>query len=794
MKTFLIHSFILVISLSILTCSKDHPDKNQIIITRHSDIYWDGSHWRCPLCDSIVSNRDRSDIRAELYLQEWHDNFLDEDYFDEKICEISDEELFESIDLDQPELKHINKLIKKEMFDTAVLEFTQKYQHKPDEYRLYSYPGFDEIPFKKFDEFLNEAERSPNKRNAIILRARQVADPKKGYTINGIHFGEEVDFNKEVDEGWKFGAVNFTYGLDLLYTYYFTKDEFFLKSLEDLFNQFYEYRTKMTISQKYNPIWYELGIAGRMYRLIDIYRLIGLRFSADTQKNLLKFILGQARWLYQALIRNPFHYYNWQTANATSLGYAALLFPEFKESEQWLTASRHYMKMHFEKSFHEDGGHYERSVGYAKYAFSMYYRYILMMKYFDHDESWAEAYLSTLEKTVEFYTLIHSPIGTCCPFNDAERGKEPYLRFFADMADLFNRGDFLGAIWEHIPVAQLNKIKVKPRLPKILSHNFESSQYVVMRSNWNSDAYFLILNYGPFRNHAHYDALDFEIYANGIALALDAGLGPKVYVDSLHESWYKHPRAHNMVIINNAIPNKRQAAGKDVQWLSLNMTDYFAATHEGYKAINGTVHRRHIAFIKNQYWLIFDQIWTEKADLSLTWNLHSPLSFKEMANGFISKEQKGAIVLAVPDSSQTFKIKKGMADLRGIDNERSHREIDWLILEKKSSQKPKFNEFAVLIYPKSKSTHQIVFDRIETVTENTHAFRIKSEDREDWIFLSDGLDKTFNDIIEGDFKFGWFSLTGREIKSVSVGDLTRLSIKDVMSLTLTQRNNYENTF
>ncbi|MBN1349017.1 alginate lyase family protein, partial [candidate division KSB1 bacterium] len=645
----------------LINCGDKSAPKKEISITQHSDVYYEAGNWHCPICGGVVTNQDRSDIPSELLLSEWHDVFLTKDYFKDKIGDISDEELFSSIDFTKPELAHIKKLVQDELYNRAAQELTSVYHRAEAQKILYSCPGENSLSYKPFDEFLDQLKNDTARKNEIIRSALEVAHPDKGYTINGVHFGKSVDFNKNVDEGWKFGAVNFAYGLNLLCAYFLTDDSFYLHSLEDLINQLYAFRMKMTQSTRYNPIWYELGIAGRITRMVDIYRIAGHKFSAQTQKNLLKFLLGQARWLHQSLVRVPFHYYNWQTANATALGYTALRFPEFAESATWLADSKRYMKWHFENSFYPDGGHSERTPGYAKYAFSMFYRYILLLKHFMDDESWAKAYWKTLEKMVQFYALTHSPIATSCPFNDARRDKTQFIQFFTEMAQVFQRGDFLAPIADYLPEDSCPTKPVKLRIPDILSFNFESSQYAVMRENWNSDSYFMLINYGPFRNHAHYDALDFEIYANGIPIAVDAGLGPKAYTDSLHVDWYKQPQSHNMLIIDDAIPDKRRAGGKDVVWISQHLTDYFAATHEGYKDLNGSIHRRHVIFIKGKYWLIFDQIKTSTPGIALSWNLHSPLHFQEMGNGFISTGQNGALIASVPDTSLKRRIEKGIA-------------------------------------------------------------------------------------------------------------------------------------
>jgi len=61
----------------------------------------------------------------------------------------------------------------------------------------------------------------------------------------------------------------------------------------------------------------------------------------------------------------------------------------------------------------------------------------------------------------------------------------------------------------------------------LCSVNLPQSEFAVMRSNWTRNAMMLIINYGAAANHTHEDIMDFELYANGAALAVDAGLGGK---------------------------------------------------------------------------------------------------------------------------------------------------------------------------------------------------------------------------------------------------------------------------
>ena len=99
-----------------------------------------------------------------------------------------------------------------------------------------------------------------------------------------------------------------------------------------------------------------------------------------------------------------------------------------------------------------------------------------------------------------------------------------------------------------------------------------------MRSSWNPDALYLSVNHGPFAGfHTHNDLLDFELYAYGTPLAVDAGLG-MTYDDPLYVPWYKSSRAHNMVVVNDSDMQREGVEGEHIRWGSLRSLDFFWAT------------------------------------------------------------------------------------------------------------------------------------------------------------------------------------------------------------------------
>ena len=180
------------------------------------------------------------------------------------------------------------------------------------------------------------------------------------------------------------------------------------------------------------------------------------------------------------------------------------------------------MVLHLENDILDDGGYVERTTSYAEYMFSVFYRYMMMLQYFKNDTSLRSKYLGRLEKNVEFFVLTNTPVGVNPPFNDAHRSKG-LVPLFKEMGEFFHRGDFIGAVRNEFSPEALASMRVRVTEPKTTSIDFPDSRFAVMRDSWDPRSYFMIVNYGDLQNHCHYDQLAFEIYANGIPIALDAG-------------------------------------------------------------------------------------------------------------------------------------------------------------------------------------------------------------------------------------------------------------------------------
>lgn len=775
-------------------------DQSGPIITLHSDVYQIDNKWYCPLCRQPVENGDRTRIPPKLWLSEWHDVFIDSSYFHDKIRYITDEELVQSLHIGalNPALK---KALKVKDYDRVSKILYDYFSSRKDNDRLSAYDPPNKKYFTTIDEFLNDVRADTFRYNRIVRSANAFYTPEKGYTLYGINWGKRINFNHDYHQTSRWGVHYLSFIDDQINYYLLKRDPLTVRAFEVMFNQWYDQldsidTEKVTAHTKtYDFVWYELGLANRIQRFIDAYRVFCKEMMPETNKRMLKIFLGSARWLNQCLKKTPFHPYNWQTHTALTLSYTALAFSEFTESGMWFDRGRKNMVLHLEKDIMDDGGYVERTPSYAEYMYSVFYRYMLMLKYFKNDPSLMDKYLSRIEKYIEFFVLTNSPLGVNPPFNDAHRNKN-LVRVFKEMGEFFNRGDFIGAIQQELSPETIASLKVKPEKPKTTSIDFPDSKFAVMRDSWDAKSYFMIINYGEFRNHCHYDQLDFEIYANGVPIALDAGIGKLGYVDSLHVSWYKNPLSHNMLTINEAIPEKLDMPGYDKIWSSQQHLTYFAATHDGYVRYQNTKHRRHFIYSRCRYWLIVDQVFTEIINKQIDFNLHTPCTMTEIEDGFISTQENGFVIkYDRSDGSNIEKIKSsGEADLDGLPNEPANRLIDWLIFRKQSTGNEQSDRMATLIFPfesKKNLATDVWVEKMELLDNTAMGYKVKSGNREDLFILSDGQYRNFTDRIEGDFKLGFISYIDGKLDYFGFSSVEKLKIDGEMSYEFKEKRDFE---
>jgi hypothetical protein len=745
----------------------------------------DGKHY-CPLCGDEYIPKDFSKLPPKLSLSEWHPNNLDMEYFEKKIANISDMELYNSFDFSKVPAWSVQGG-REEEYKRAAEMLIHKKKNEDDNNRLFGYALFDDNPMITIDEYLHLLNDNKEKKDSLLRAADDLLDLKIQYGPIEVNLKGPNGFNYELGGSRQYGFHYLGWLTNLHCAYLLTKDEKYVKAFDEIFRLWYSNRNniKNTLPQ-YDAVWYELGIAARIPTLIDAFRVFKNHplLSTEAKDGLIRTLLSHGRWLYESLKRNPYHPYNWPVYSAISLAYLAVLFPEFKESGEWLKIARSAMDKHLENDVYEDGGYLERSPGYSLSVYKLFYRYLCVFRYFSPDKEYYNKNRLLLEKMVQYFVYTSSPRGTICPFNDSHRNE--IIDFI--YSNGVDRPDLMGAI-EPLLSEERKCTIGKMTKPEVTSINLEGSKYAVMRSDWSKDALMMIINYGPAANHNHEDVLDFELYAYGKPIALDAALGKYGYDDPLWIPWYRKAKSHNMLLINDSSIVRGESNVHDVRWSSQKHTDYFSGIHDGYKKYFGVNHKRSIAFIKSKYWVINDNILNSKEGLKTQFLFHSPLMLTKIENGYTSKEVPGYTLLIPEGEKADLNLAFGEADLTNLSEYNRVMDINYAVIEKTKEN----DNYTVLIYPYKETKPPIQLRKI-LKEEGISGSEVINDKDSDKIFFSDGKKHTLSDGIETDAEFIYVHIENKKIKIISVSASAYLKVNGKIILETKNKTDKEFEF
>jgi hypothetical protein len=325
---------------------------------------------------------------------------------------------------------------------------------------------------------------------------------------------------------------------------------------------------------------------------------------------------------------------NHYMADIVGLVFLGLLFPEFKDSENWKRLAIPELFKETLSQNNPDGVNYELSIGYHRFVTELCLSAIILcMK--NGIEIPADV-LGRLKRMVEFTGSYTKPDGSSPLLGDADDGRLFKLsandindhRYLLGVGSiLFKREDFKalaggfneGALWLLGPKGyrDFKSIPTIKYIPK--SESYEVSGFYVLRKK---DLYMIITCNdngvsGTGGSHAHNDCLSFELFAFDQTFITDSGT--YAYTENLEKrNRFRGTKAHNTIMIDgeeiNRIPEgeafrlENDARPIVKKWLSNDDFDFFEGLHFGYKRlINPATHRRRIFFDKlNECWVVKD--------------------------------------------------------------------------------------------------------------------------------------------------------------------------------------------
>lgn len=338
-------------------------------------------------------------------------------------------------------------------------------------------------------------------------------------------------------------------------------------------------------------------------------------FSDDVKLTMLRVIYDHAHFLVSFKTRG-----NHLIRESMGLAYVGTFFPEFSEAESWVRLGLTRLKAELLRQVNQDGFQSEVSTGYQWLVTDAFRQAFDFLP--DTSPVLTRQELgSWLAKMYAALAYVIRPDGTYPQINDGVMDADHLLRNrIVQASELFGRDDLLF----------IGSSGTRGAQPLTTSIGFDDAGLYVMRSDWTGDARYLLFDAGPFGgNHGHEDKLSIEVYAYGQPFIVDPGSYTYAFDDPFR-AYFVGSLSHNTVIVDGKSQIRRwqpgaleHAArpGNYASWISRADLDYTTAVYsdghgdyqvrppfDGLPRIVDVTHRRHVLFVKPDYWVLVDEL------------------------------------------------------------------------------------------------------------------------------------------------------------------------------------------
>ncbi|MCU0504071.1 MAG: heparinase II/III family protein, partial [Anaerolineae bacterium] len=250
-------------------------------------------------------------------------------------------------------------------------------------------------------------------------------------------------------------------------------------------------------------------------------------------------------WEHGWRLRNFHRTGNWLIMEMNGLAQIGILYPQFLDAPAWKAYAFDRMVEELDAQIYPDGWQVELSTGYHQVDINNYQWLIDVCH--AYDEPIPAAFRASMERMHAVNVLMMMPDGRLPDLNDG--GWHDVARLMRSAVDDYpGRADFL---W-----AQTKRARGRP--PAVTSHAFPYAGYYVMRSGWEPDAMWAVLDAGHFGyGHQHEDKLSLLLHAYGRLLLTEGG--NYAYDASEMRRYVLSTRAHNTIRVDGDDQNRRLA-------------------------------------------------------------------------------------------------------------------------------------------------------------------------------------------------------------------------------------------
>ena len=480
------------------------------------------------------------------------------------------------------------------------------------------------------------------------------------------------------------------------------------------------------------------------------------------------------------------------TGEALGLYYLGTQFPFFKRAEFWRKRGREILFRELDRQIFADGGYFEQSTWYQRYTADFYTHFFILksLNSTRTEKFHQEKLVAKLQALLGQLMYITRPDGSTPLIGDDDGGRclplgnaapDDFLSSLSTGAVIFDRQDFKfiardfaeESFWL-LGVDGLERFgQIAERQPEKKSAAFENSGYFAMRDGWFDTDNFLLVDCGALGSgsagHGHADALAIDLSVGGLRKIVDSGT--YTYHESVQaRNDFRTTAAHNTLVIDGESQSEplgkfsweSKAEAKLHKWISQPRFDFFEGSHNGYLRLkpSAAIHTRSVLFLKNDYWIIRDQVETEG-------NHDYGLNFHFAAGSFptIETSDNGAKFVEEPlasgvglrlftfgDEGNWNVVKKGISTCFA-----SREETRMLRFESIGSGE---REFFTFLLPVEAGFPAPEVSEIET--PNAKRFEIRYRNHRDILIACKGNSVVRVDRFSTNFRFLWARTSGGE--------------------------------
>lgn len=541
---------------------------------------------------------------------------------------------FNSLNTSNPKLHKVKEALRKKKLETACNELLNYFEKDRDGHYLEEYePKKSNNTFKKSDEIIKNRFTFLNKTYQIPLKKNGRRD---------WHFS-----GTENDPEWAWLSNRHDQiGKTLFRDYLRTNKTEYIKYIDKFINEFIIDNITPTEGYSRHAIWRGLEVSYRASNWCNIfYRMLGDHNLSDTTKILMIISLKDHA---EFLIKNHKKTNNWVVTEMFGLAKIGILFPEFKQANDWKQYASKTMFQAVNKQVYPDGVQKELSFSYHRTTLQQIVKFISLFDK-NNDISYDNVYFNKLITKMYDYIAFSSRPDLSSPLN-GDSNREILQKIIYNAGKKYNKKD-----WVDISSNNFTNETVIP------SKLFPWAGHFISRNNFDKDAHWSFFDIGPYGTaHQHRDKLHLSISAYGNDFLVDSGrLTYSGNLAKKFKGYFNYTFAHNCATIDNygQLPY-REISNKPIDSTHYTISptyDYVSSVSEGFgknkfQYLSKKVkHRRSMLYLRNKFWLILDNFNLDKhRKIEIPWHWHPNLNNNITIisdNKIIAREKNGNLLL-----------------------------------------------------------------------------------------------------------------------------------------------------